>query len=495
MDNALLFFTIAYGIGTILIGFLASRGLSSTIDYFNGTHGISGIGAAIANETSVFSEWLFIGYPAMVYAYGAHKAWVAVGLFLGGVFNWLIIGRSLHDTYVKGNDERKIFTLPQLISDKVGDEAGVIRRTVAGIIAIFTTLFGAIVLATLAGLFASISRLNYNEALILLAVIALATVSLGGFISVHHNSLFNAFFVGASILFMTVAVLSLVGRPSNLVESLMDSGIRVRVSDYLNILKNGDRFVSISDTLSQLSVGFGIVGLPHIYNRLLSIKSEKEYVVGRTFGITTSAVTLVMVALIAMVGRAYLSPDVLSVKAGEHESIYIILVSRIVDQDLGLSVLAGLLMLGVIVIGVSAVANAFLTAASSVCLDIMGKSSLLKARVVIVVILVLSVLAVWRDDIDYISYVKLMWALIGATIGPVAVMSILWKKTNKLSVYLGMFFGLISTLVWHSIKFIEIEDRIESLEQFTGVYSLLVGFAISTFVIILIGVFAPRKAE
>lgn len=507
MENALLYFTIAYAVVSMIVGMLAIKGIRNSRDFFVGTYGISGFGAVVTNEISYVTEWLFIGYPAMVYSYGAHKAWIAVGLFLGGVFNWMIIGRKLQDVYVKGAEERRIITLPQIIVDRLENKDGALRTFISAVIIVFATLYGAVILAIAARFMSQNTKLEYHVALLVLSLIVLVITVFGGFASVHRNTTLNALFVGIAIVLMTIWVMLVVGHPSNLVESLMDSHIKVRVSDYLNILRNGDRFVSISDVLTQLSVGLGISGIPHMYTRLISIKSEKEYVVGRTLAIGVSATMLVMVALIAIVGRAYLSPYVLGLDTESPDNVFVLLVSRIVDEAFGFSIIAGMLMFGVLAVGITSVTNVFLTAAASFCYDMVpaaniGKNndekdskSLLISRIVCVTILCIGLRLAWSEDLDYVEYAKFMWAVMGATLGPTTIAAILWKRTTKISVYFGMVMGFISTLLWRGPRVIEIEGRHECLEQYTGVYSLLVGFVIGAFTILLVSLLTSRKTK
>ena len=62
-------------------------------DFFLGGRGLSAPVAAMSAQASDMSGWLLMGLPGSVYALGTGQAWIAVGLGLGTIANWLIIAR------------------------------------------------------------------------------------------------------------------------------------------------------------------------------------------------------------------------------------------------------------------------------------------------------------------------------------------------------------------------------------------------------------------
>ena len=70
-------------------------------------------------QASDMSGWLLMGLPGSVYALGTGQAWIAVGLGLGTIANWLIIARPLRAyTIVAGNS----MTLPEFFGNRYHDE-------------------------------------------------------------------------------------------------------------------------------------------------------------------------------------------------------------------------------------------------------------------------------------------------------------------------------------------------------------------------------------
>ena len=103
---------IAFGVyllGMIGIGIWSLRQTKGADDFFLGGRGLSAPVAAMSAQASDMSGWLLMGLPGSVYALGTGQAWIAVGLGLGTIANWLIIARPLRAyTIVAGNS----MTLP-----------------------------------------------------------------------------------------------------------------------------------------------------------------------------------------------------------------------------------------------------------------------------------------------------------------------------------------------------------------------------------------------
>ena len=50
----------------------------------------------ISAQISVYGGYIFLTLPGMIYAFGANKAWIAAGLFLGTVVNWIVVPKRLY---------------------------------------------------------------------------------------------------------------------------------------------------------------------------------------------------------------------------------------------------------------------------------------------------------------------------------------------------------------------------------------------------------------
>ena len=101
----------AYLILMVVVGAVYMKKTKNSEDYFLGGRGLSGWVAALSAQASDMSGWLLMGLPGTVYALGTGQAWIAVGLFLGTVFNWVCISSRLRRYTIVANNS---LTLPAL---------------------------------------------------------------------------------------------------------------------------------------------------------------------------------------------------------------------------------------------------------------------------------------------------------------------------------------------------------------------------------------------
>lgn len=74
------------------------------------------------------------------------------------------------------------------------------------------------------------------------------------------------------------------------------------------------------------------------------------------------------------------------------------------------------------------------------------------------------------------------WAGLGSAFGPTIVLSLFWKRTNLAGAVAGILSGGLTVILWDYIPLV----GGETLGTVTGLYSLVVGFAISLLLIIIV---------
>ena len=179
---------IAFGVyllGMIGIGIWSMRQTKGADDFFLGGRGLSAPVAAMSAQASDMSGWLLMGLPGSVYALGTGQAWIAVGLGLGTIANWLIIARPLRAyTIVAGNS----MTLPEFFGNRYHDEKKILLGISSVIIVIFFLVYTASALASGGKLFNTVFGLDYHIALFLGAAVILIYTFIPGITDVDCNS-------------------------------------------------------------------------------------------------------------------------------------------------------------------------------------------------------------------------------------------------------------------------------------------------------------------
>ena len=114
---------VLYMAMVIWIGVIYSKKTKTSEDYFLGGRGLNGWVAALSAQASDMSGWLLMGLPGGVYALGTGQSWIAIGLFLGTVVNWLVISGPLRRYTIRANNS---LTLPTYFENRFHDKKKVL---------------------------------------------------------------------------------------------------------------------------------------------------------------------------------------------------------------------------------------------------------------------------------------------------------------------------------------------------------------------------------
>lgn len=470
-----------YLIIMIVIGIMSMKKTNSTEDYFLGGRGLNSWVAALSAQASDMSGWLLMGLPGSIYALGTGQAWIAIGLFLGTVANWLFISKPLRRYTIVANNS---LTLPEFLENRYHDKKRILLYISSIVIVIFFLVYTASALASGGKLFNSVFGIDYHIALAIGAGVILTYTFLGGFLAVCTTDFIQGTLMLVGLLIVPIVAYSYVS--GDLAANLQVTG--VNYDDYMSLFSNGGKPYSIVDILSQLAWGLGYCGMPHILVRFMAIRSEKELKKSSVIAIVWVFISLVMACVIGVVGRAFLAPAILSDTASE--SVFIELINRVFNDKFALPFIGGLFLCGILAAIMSTADSQLLVCASSVSKDIYknvvkpdsSDQTVLKvSRITVIVVAVLAFFIAWNPDSSIMALVSDAWAGLGSAFGPIVVCSLFWKRTNIAGAVAGIVSGGLTVIVWDYLPLV----NGSTIYTATGIYSLLVGFAIS-FVCIII---------
>ena len=181
MSNTMGWILLAFALYLLLmvvIGAAFAKKNTSSEDYFLGGRNLGGFVAALSAQASDMSGWLLMGLPGSVYALGTGQCWIAVGLFIGTVCNWLFISKRLRRYTIRANNS---LTLPMFFENRFRDEKKILLGVSSVTIVIFFLVYTASALAAGGKLFNSIFGIDYTIALTIGAVVILVYTFMGGF--------------------------------------------------------------------------------------------------------------------------------------------------------------------------------------------------------------------------------------------------------------------------------------------------------------------------
>ncbi len=496
MSNSMGWFLLAfvlYLLLMIIVGALCAKKNTNSEDYFLGGRKLGGFVAALSAQASDMSGWLLMGLPGSVYALGTGQSWIAIGLFLGTVCNWLFISKRLRRYTIRANNS---LTLPTYFENRFHDSKKILLFISSVTIIIFFLVYTASALAAGGKLFNSVFGIDYSIALTIGAVVILAYTFMGGFLAVCTTDFIQGMLMLVALLAVPLVALGIIGS-GNLSTTLAQTG--VDSATFLDIMKNGTSGeFSVVDIISQLAWGLGYCGMPHILVRFMAVRDEKELNKSKGIAIGWVALSLLFACIIGVVGRAYLFPDVLT--GGAEEKVFIEMIVKLFTTDVRLPIIGGLFLCGILAAIMSTADSQLLVSASSVAEDIYlgvfkkkadDKKVLMISRVTVVVIAVLAYLIALDPNNSIMGLVSNAWAGLGAAFGPIVVLSLFWKRTNLQGAIAGIASGALAVIVWDYIPLL----NGATLGSATGLYSLVVGFGLGLIMIVLFSLLTKAPSE
>lgn len=471
---------VVYLLLMIVIGVLSMKRTKSTEDYFLGGRGLNGWVAALSAQASDMSGWLLMGLPGSIYALGTGQAWIAIGLFLGTVANWLFISKRLRRYTIVANNS---LTLPEFLENRYHDKKRVLLFISSIVIVVFFLVYTASALAAGGKLFHSVFGVDYHYALAIGAGVILIYTFLGGFLAVCTTDFIQGTLMLIGLLVVPIVAYSFIS--NDFAAQITSTG--VNYSDYMSLFSNGGKPYSFIDILSQLAWGLGYCGMPHVLVRFMAVKNEKELKKSSVIAIIWVFLSLVMACVIGVVGRAFL-PNIL--EGGATENVFIQMINEVFNNRLALPFIGGIFLCGILAAIMSTADSQLLVCASSVSKDIFknvispkasDKTVLKVSRITVIAVAVLAFLIAWDPESNIMNLVSDAWAGLGSAFGPVVVCSLFWKRTNFAGAVAGILSGGLTVIVWDYLPII----GGEKLCDVTGIYSLLVGFAISIVCIVV----------
>ena len=475
---AILIAFIGYLLVMIGIGVWSMKKTVGANDYFLGGRGLSGPVAALSAQASDMSGWLLMGLPGSIYALGTGQAWIAIGLGLGTIINWLVIAKPLRAYTIVANNS---MTLPEYFGNRFHDEKKILLGISSVIIVIFFLVYTASALASGGKLFNTVFGIDYHFALLIGAVVILVYTFLGGFLAVCTTDFIQGMLMLVGILVVPIIAWGFVG--GELGSLLEQSG--VNSAHYMSLFYNGDHPITVVEILSNLAWGLGYCGMPHILVRFMAIKNEKELKKSSVIAIVWVVLSLAFAVLIGIVGRAFLFPEILGeAGAASTESVFIEMIKKVFTEYLPLPFIGGIFICGILAAIMSTADSQLLVCSSSVSTDIYkdifnpeaSDDKVLKiGRVTTILVAVIAFFIAWDPNSSIMGLVSDAWAGLGSAFGPLVVMSLFWKRTNLPGAIAGLISGAAVVIIW---DYIPLAGGM-TLANSTGIYSLLVGFIIS----------------
>ena len=476
------------------IGIKFSKTNDSVDDFYLGGRKLGPLVTAMSAEASDMSSWLLMGLPGVAYLTGVcDAAWTAIGLGIGTWINWLIVSKRIR----RYSQRVSAITIPEFFGKRYHDKNNLMTAMAGLIIVIFFIPYTASGFAACGKLFSTLFDVDYLAAMIVCAVVIVGYTALGGFLAASTTDLIQS-------IVMTVALAVVLGygtMQAGGISAVIDNA--KELPGYLSLVHIHSAETNTADSYGILSIvstmawGLGYFGMPHILLRFMASKDEKQLTLSRRIATVWVFISMAAAIAIGVVGLGMTKAGTLKTLEGsDSETVIVNIANLLSGHGVFAAVVAGVILAGILAATMSTADSQLLVAASSVSqnlfhdflhVNLSKKASLIVARVTVIVISIISIFIASNPDSSVFGIVSFAWAGFGAAFGPVVLLALFWKRSNKYGALCGMLSGGVMVFVWKYI--------VRPIGGAFDIYELLPAFLVALLVNVIVSLLTPAPDE
>lgn len=481
------------------IHFRKARDLS---DYYLAGRGLGTWIGALSVQTSDMSGWLLMALPGSIFFFGTGRAWIAIGLIIGTVLNWLFVAKRLRRYTIVANNS---ITLPEFLENRFQDKSHVLKITACVFFAIFFTVYAASGFLAGGRMLPHIFGISYPIAVLILAAFVVLYTLIGGLKAISWTDSIQGMMLLGAVFFLPLIVTVNMGGWSQVTAAIDQPG-------FFNLLADADGSrLSAIHIISGLAWGLGYFGMPHILVKVVAIKKERYIHRSALIAIVWVVIALASAIVVGFVGRAFV-PEI---GFEGREYVFIEMINRIFLDNgaLGLTLIGAVFLCGMFA-AIKSTADSQLLVGSSAVGDIYktinkkatDKNLVWFSRGVVLAVAILATLIAidayvpahydaygnyvpWALDrtTGVMALVTVAWAGFGSAFGPLVLCSLFWKRTTRIGGVAGIIVGGTTVLIW---QYAPIWNGARPIDA-TGLNHIVLGFALGLLAVI-VGSLASR---
>lgn len=423
-----------FGVLTALV-LWSSRKVKSSSDFIIGNRSMNFWLTAMAAHASDMSSWLFMGYPALIFAGGLFKSWVAVGLVVCMWFNWQWVATKFRTL----TGEWNCSTFSGFLSHRFKDETWLPRLS-ALFCFIFYTVYICAGLTGLGLLGQTLFGVSYEMSILVGAAIVVTYVILGGFVTLAWIDLVQGTFLMAVIALVPFVVVHNMGGWEQVIGDWQMLGTDLR-------LLPSTGFELFSVITMVFGWGLGYFGQPHIVTKFMGIRNPHEISKSRNVGMAWMFLSLAAATLVGLIGISYFQGNL-----ADPQMVFIAMAKATFSPFL-----VGLILCAVLAATINVMSSQLLILSSILTEDVYKKlfknkpssRHLLNVSRFWIILAALFSYGIASANLSSIyTLVHYAWSGLGASFGPLTLVALYSSKTNKYGAIAGMLVGGITSGVW-----------------------------------------------
>ena len=485
----------------LLVGFANSRETKDVKDFYLGGRRLGPFVTAMSAEASDMSSYLLMGVPGLAYLTGiADAGWTAVGLAVGTYLNWLFVAKRLRNY----SEKLDAITIPDYFQKRFRDEKKVTLCIGALFILIFFVPYTASGFSACGKLFSSLFGVNYELAMIVSAVIIVGYTTTGGFLAASKTDFIQSIVMTFALLFVLFFGINAAGGMGAVIDNAGS------LPGFLNISATYDNAAGAAapyglfNKITMFCWGLGYFGMPHILLRFMASKDSSKLKLSRRIASVWVVISLGIAVLLGVVGRAMSEVGALETlvdpanpsSSSTAETLIIRIAQLISEHGFIFALVAGLVLAGILASTMSTADSQLIAASSAVSENIIQETfgvklsesaQMLAARATLIGVAALGIIIAWNPNSTVFGIVSFAWAGFGAVFGPIMLLSLYWRRTNKYGAIAGMISGGLMVFIWKYL--------VRPLGGAWDLYELAPAFLVAIIFIVVVSLLTKEPEE
>lgn len=483
---------VVYLFAMVMIGVVYSKKTKNVGDFYLGGRKLGPLVTAMSAEASDMSSYLLMGLPGLALASGlAEVGWTVIGLAVGTYLNWLIVAKKLRKYSARIN----AITIPDYFSKRYNDKNRLIMAVAAFMIIVFFVPYTASGFAACGKLFGTLLGIDYHIAMIVSAIVIVGYTSLGGFNAASMTDFIQSIIMTVALIIVLVFGINQAGGMEQVIMNAKNLPGYLDFFEGYNAATNSAGSYGAIKVISTLAWGLGYFGMPHILLRFMAIENPDKVKVSRRVAEIWVVISMAVAVLIGVVGMAMIKEGALP-EFKDSETIIVQIANLLSKIGVVPALLAGVILAGILASTMSTADSQLLAASSAASENIIGglfriklseTAQMIVARVTLIAISVIGVIIAWDSNSSVFGIVSFAWAGFGAVFGPVMLLSLFWKRSNRYGALAGMIVGGVMVFIW--------KNAITKLGGVFDIYELLPAFICGLLVNVIVSLLTPKPEK
>jgi sodium/pantothenate symporter len=274
MSNLALYTWIGFVIFLVAmfaLGFVSAKKTKSVSDFAIGGENLGPYVLGLSFAATYLSAATFLGYPGWSHDWGLSNLWLFLAIIGGGPIGVLMVAKRVR----KLNTGQKSLSLPDWLGDFYNSD---FLRVGSGLILLFNIFYIAAQFVAGARIFEYLLGMSYKGGLIFIAVIVVLYVFGGGAYADIYTDAVQAVMMAVAgvFIFISGVVVFWKGSVTSTFEGI--SGKLAGQDANLIQIFNPDsaHFSSLSLVTGAIVIQWAFASAPHLFNKVLGLKSEKD---------------------------------------------------------------------------------------------------------------------------------------------------------------------------------------------------------------------------